>query len=386
MRQRSASPPLEPFTTFILGAGFSKCADLPLQGEFSTLLLSEEFETELDKTITKALQGFLKVAFGWERGRALPALEDVFTCIDLAAGSGHNLGIRKYTPKYLRAIRRMAVHRIFSVLDRSFSYSSDIEALLREFCPSEDSRCAFVVLNWDIVLEKHIRRVAPTAAIDYRCFCFDWNACQPSPIGHGVPICKIHGSSNWVYCDNCKSLFFDLEQKLPLQTKAGLIKADFRLLDSRFSNARFDATLGIAAEARNCKFCGFPVSSHIATFSYTKSFRTHAYASVWYHAERLLADSTHWVFIGYSLPEADFELKQILKSASLRMQHQRTKAKKTIDVIVLDDHRTQEKYEAFFGADTVRCFQAGLPGYLAGLGNPKCVEDATTHPKKSRSG
>jgi hypothetical protein len=217
--------------------------------------------------------------------------------------------------------------------------------------------------------------------IDYRCYCFDWNTRQASSMGQGIPICKMHGSSNWVYCDNCKSLFFDLEQKLPLRTKAGLIKADFRLLDERFSDRKFDDALGIPPEARNCRFCEFPVSSHIATFSYRKSFRTHAYPSVWYHAERLLGDSNHWIFIGYSLPEADFELKQVLKSASLRMQHQRTKAKKAIDVIVLSDLGTQNKYERFFGADNVRCFQAGIPDYLARPRESKRLASGTHPPK-----
>jgi len=146
---------------------------------------------------------------------------------------------------------------------------------------------------------------------------------------------------------------------------AGLIKADFRLFDEKFTDKKFDAALGIPLDARNCKFCGFPVASHIATFSYRKSFRTHAYPSIWYHAERLLADSNRWVFIGYSLPEADFELKQMLKSASLRMQHQPGREKKNIDVIVLNDRRTQEKYEKFFGVEIVRCFQGGIPEYLA---------------------
>jgi hypothetical protein len=367
MEHRPASAAAEPFTAFIVGAGFSKCSGLPVQNEFSALLLSEEFDGDLDKTITDALQEFLRVAFGWQKDRPLPALEDIFTYIDLAAGTGHNLGIRKYTPKVLRAIRRMAIYRIFSVLDRRFSYSSEIETLLRESCPRENPCCAFVVLNWDIVLEKHIRRIFPMVPIDYRCFCFDWYTRKATSIGHGIPICKMHGSSNWVYCDNCKSLFFDLEQKLPLRTKAGLIKADFRLLDERFSDRKFDDALGIAPEERNCKFCEFPVSSHIATFSYRKSFRTHAYPSVWYHAERLLADSNHWIFIGYSLPEADFELKQLLKSASLRMQHRRTKVKKAIDVIVLKDLGTQEKYARFFGADNIQCFQGGIPDYLAQL-------------------
>jgi hypothetical protein len=289
----------------------------------------------------------------------------VFTCIDLAANTGHTLGIRKYTPKVLRAIRRMAIHRIFSVLDRRFSYSADIDGLLSHFCKGDASRCAFVVLNWDIVLENHVLRAQPHSSIDYRCDCFDWYTCQTPSMRQGIPVCKMHGSSNWVYCENCKSLFFDLERKLPLHIRAGLIKSDFRLFDEKFTDKVFDEALGITSNERNCRFCAFPVSSHIASFSYRKSFRTHAYPSVWYHAERLLAESDQWIFVGYSLPEADFELKQVLKGASLRMLHRKSKAKKSIEVIVLDDLPTQEKFERFFGKEMVKCFQKGVPEYIS---------------------
>ena len=221
MVRRSASPPAEHFTTFILGAGFSKCSGLPVQNEFSELLISEEFDSDLDKTITEALQVFLRIAFGWQKGRSLPALEDIFTCIDLSTGTGHNLGIRKYTPKVLRAIRRMAIYRIFSVLDRRFSYSPEIETLLSEFCRRDDPCCAFVVLNWDIVLENHILRALPMVPIDYRCFCFDWNSLQATSLGLGIPICKMHGSSNWVYCDNCKSRSSILSKNYHSKRKPG---------------------------------------------------------------------------------------------------------------------------------------------------------------------
>jgi hypothetical protein len=201
--------------------------------------------------------------------------------------------------------------------------------------------------------------------IDYLCDCFDWHTHQrPSP-GHGIPICKMHGSSNWAYCENCKSLFFDLERKLPLHIRAGLIKSDFRLFDEKFTDRVFDDALGVTSNERNCKFCTFPVSSHIASFSYRKSFRTHAYPSVWYHAERLLAASDHWIFVGYSLPEADFELRQVLKAASLRRLERKSQSKRPMDVVVLNDPPTQAKFEKFFGAEQVKCFQNGIAEYIS---------------------
>jgi hypothetical protein len=83
--------------------------------------------------------------------------------------------------------------------------------------------------------------------------------------------------------------------------------------------------------------------------------------------ERLLAEAGRWIFIGYSLPGADFELKQVLKAANLRMLDRRGKTKKSIEVIVLNDLPTQQNFERFFGVDQVKCFQGGLPEYIASL-------------------
>jgi len=354
-----------PSTTFILGAGFSKCAELPLYAEFSHLLISEEFNTDIDKVITGATKKFLRDVFGWREGCDLPSLEDVFTCIDLSAATGHHLGI-KYTPKVLRAIRRMAIYRIFSVLDRRFWYSEDIDKLLRAFCkPFDEPQCSFVVLNWDIVLEKHLLRLHDDIAVDYCCPCYDWNNPGALKPHVGIPISKMHGSSNWVYCDNCKSLFYDLNVKLSLRTKAGLVKSDFRLFDESFTDTKFDTALGIPPRDRECRFCKNLVSSHIATFSYRKSFRNPAYPSIWYHAERLLSESDNWVFIGYSLPEADYELKHLLKAAQLRMSQRRSRHKRKIQVVVLEDIQTRHKFELFFGPETIEFFDGGLSEYVS---------------------
>lgn len=353
-------------TAFILGAGFSSLSGLPIQSAFSGLLLADEFCSDLDKAITKALGTFLTDVFGWQLGRPIPALEDIFTSIDLAAGTGHHLGI-KYTPKKLRALRRMAVYRVFSVLDREFKYSGPISKLLNaEFRGNGTSIPAFIVLNWDIVLEKHVMQINPNISIDYCCNTIDWNKPATSQ-DHGlssVSICKMHGSSNWVYCENCGALFFDLNEKISLHKKVGLIKADFRLFDEGLTDSAFDGALGIDPSSRKCKRCNNMVSSHIATFSYRKSFRTHAYPSVWHRAGDILAESNHWVFIGYSLPKADFELKHLLKTAQLRYKHMPSRSDRRIEVVVRGDG-AHEGYENFFGAGKFTYFNEGLERYVA---------------------
>lgn len=85
-------PPVGTGTAIVLGAGFSKCAGLPLTSGLSDHLLSEEFATPLDMAITSALRTFLGDVFEWSDGKPLPALEECFTMIDLSANSGHHLG------------------------------------------------------------------------------------------------------------------------------------------------------------------------------------------------------------------------------------------------------------------------------------------------------
>ncbi len=89
---------------FILGAGFSKCAELPIQNEFSKLLVNNINNLKIDNVITDIIKTFLKDIFNWDKNHDIPSLEDIFTFIDLSSGAGHHLGI-KYTPKMLRAIR-----------------------------------------------------------------------------------------------------------------------------------------------------------------------------------------------------------------------------------------------------------------------------------------
>jgi hypothetical protein len=353
-------------TTFILGSGFSKCSGLPIQSEFSKFMLADKFDSNIDKEITIILKDFLANVFGWEKRKELPSLEDIFTCIDLSASSGHNLGFH-YEPRHLRSLRRLLINRVFSVLDDFYEPSPEIKELLRLIykSPNLDDRCNFVVLNWDIVLEKHLRDLDRHCRINYCTPCYDWINLSSQQDSSGVPVCKMHGSSNWVYCDNCKSLFYKLDEKLPLRIKAGLNKSDFDIFDRIIGDEQFCAEIGRCDEARKCRFCGNKVSTHIASFSYRKSFRTSAYSSIWYHAERLLAKSDHWVFIGYSLPEADYEFKHLLKSAQLRKSNPEKSISKRIEVVT-KDKTTCKKFRKFFGEKAIcKCYNKGLSQYVS---------------------
>jgi hypothetical protein len=362
-------------TALVLGAGFSHCAGVPLQREFSQRLFDPVFSSEIDKAITSVLKGFIEEVFGWKEGHSWPTLEDIFTCIDLSAASGHHLGI-KYTPKLLRAIRRMAIYRVFSVLDLKFHNSPDIHDFLGHYVNGARPMSGIVILNWDIVLEKHLSHLDPRVGVNYCCHASPWrnpfNGLQYTLPEKRVNVFKVHGSSNWVYCENCTGIFYDLNEKLSLRSKVGLIKHDFRLFETKFTGKTFSEALGINPDARKCQRCKNMVSSHIATFSYRKSFRTHAFAETWHGAADALADAAHWVFVGYSLPKADFEFKHMLKTAELRFAHLANRPKKRISVISKGEEARSE-FESFFGTDRLTYFSDGLEGYVADVRSKICV-------------
>ena len=121
-------------------------------------------------------------------------------------------------------------------------------------------------------------------------------------------IIKIHGSTNWLYCDNCRRVYWF--------SPTGARRLAAQLLHP-------DEWCGIYGHDRpeqcwTCRSCpGVPLSTRLATFSYVKALDFPMFQRSWLSAERLLRDARKWVFIGCSLPAADYEFKYLLKRVQL---------------------------------------------------------------------
>jgi hypothetical protein len=350
----------KPHVAVILGAGFSRCAGLPLQAQFADELLTNEPDDRRNQVITAAIQEFLGFTFGWQPSTPLPALEDIFTMIDMSAGTGHALGTQN-TPRRLRALRRLLIYRVFSILDRRFRTSPEINELLTRIF-SSDPNPSFIVLNWDIVLERHLQ--ALYKEFSYEADEFPWNGVFRS--GLLIRLIKVHGSSNWVYCDNCRQVFFDPDEKLSLAINAGLLDDDFKMFDETWPNDGIASLTG--PTNRDCPRCRSPVGPHIATFSYRKSFRSAAFAQSWAKAEQALSGANRWLFVGYSLPHADYEFAHMLKTAELKLARPSLRPIR-MDVVLKKDKAAEARYRQMFGSAIANVSQAGLDGYVRrGLG------------------
>jgi hypothetical protein len=121
----------------------------------------------------------------------------------------------------------------------------------------------------------------------------------------------------------------------------------------------------------SCANCSaIALGTRFATFSYRKALDFPMHERSWDSAERLLQGANTWIFIGYSLPPADYEFKLLLK----RVQLSRYKAP---DIVLVTgggpaaDH-TELSYKKFFGPHITEVFKDGLDDgakdHLRGIG------------------
>lgn len=392
-------------TMFIVGAGFSHYAGLPLTSGFTEALLeAREFGAGPSRVLVEFLGSFINDAFGHSKrakAKYWPELEDLFTCVDLSANSGHNLG-SSFSPAHLRTVRRALLSRIIRMLEQRYQSGRrgkgpDWRKLDELFLRIDPHLVGFISMNWDNVIERKLAAVTASPSIDYCCDALPaWIPEPPNrdyfasdkafireiykgqtvsvaalPIDRkqsekATPIVKIHGSANWLYCDNCHQLFWLHPDESP-RIANQLIRDDDLSRMKPFLRPKLRYRLQtldeIASQTRIKCLCSPQVElgTRIATFSYRKALDFPMFQKSWFAAEELLRAANRWVFIGYSLPPADYEFKYLLKRIQL------SRSKQPSFVIVSggsknDVRRTYDNYQKFFGkcVSKVNFFSAGL--------------------------
>ncbi len=234
-------------TAFIVGAGFSHHAGLPLTSKFTEAILeAREFGSGPSRILVEFLSKFIHDAFDHSTkagAKYWPDLEDIFTCVDLSANSGHHLG-GTFAPADLRTVRRAILSRIMRMLDQKYKAARKKKGpdwkKLDDFFWQIDSRnVGFISMNWDTVIERKLALTQENLLLDYCCDASPASIPDPpnedyfssrkaylkeihqgqvitvaalpmdrKKLDKSTPIVKIHGSANWLYCDNCRQLFW----------------------------------------------------------------------------------------------------------------------------------------------------------------------------------
>jgi hypothetical protein len=269
--------------------------------------------------MVKHLDSFIQEVFHFsKKSSRWPELEDIFTFVDMSANTGHHLG-GSYAPKDLRRVRRVLLARTIRMLHQRYEQAKKkslpdrkkLDSFVASLNPASSS---FVSLNWDTSLERamldSVCRIDFSYGPEILRARFGKNReiiAERTRGGPRIHIAKIHGSANWLYCDNCRRVFwFPPEETLRVADQ--IVREDEWAEIGSHTHAK---------KALTCCYCSVELSTRIATFSFRKALDFPMFQRSWALAEKALRRSDRWVFIGYSLPAADFEFKYLLKRTEL---------------------------------------------------------------------
>ncbi len=244
-------------------------------------------------------------------------------------------------------------------------------------------KLSIITLNWDTMLEQELyrecREIEKKVMIDY-CF-YSYPFVEnvrwiPSTLlktkgYYNIKILKLHGSFNWLVCPRCGRISIDFEDNIAKY----VLGADRK-------------------EQSFCKYCSTEyelesrprLRSLFVSPTYLKSFQDSNIKNIWHNAFIELSEADKVVFIGYSLPSADFEFKHLLKETLVDQckievvltQNDNVdyynRQLKTIDDgirknIINKLDVPSVRYENFFGKDKIKFHYDGVEKYLKGLKN-----------------
>lgn len=292
-------------TVFILGAGFSAPAGMPVQADIMFDVL-RSYSQPIQDTARKVYTTLFNMVDPDDM-RAVP-LEDVFTMLDRANHHGEVIPglthqqIRDSLVSLVRAITHEFNKKLRSCnLD---DYRPFFESLVK--CRKGDGSAtahdadpfSIVSFNWDTIPDFLIDQVADAeVGIDYACYDYEIEEGVnhiPSILRKAkglfnVKLLKPHGSLNWAKCPSCCRLFS--------KTGTGDIPVLF-------------------PHQYKCRFCGdVDLENLIITPTLVKDIGQTHLKMVWHNIQMDLQEAERIVFLGYSLPMADFEFRYTLLKA-----------------------------------------------------------------------
>ncbi len=357
-------------TVYVLGAGFS----IPAGGTSKDLLISKIFElSERNGSIFKGdsiaeFKEFLSetMQIPEELFGSVP-LEDIFTPLDRCLID--NVSFRNLDIGGIRRIRELVYYLIGKVLkellregDKRYidcfaEYLVDKASVRKNGGYRFTDPVSVISLNWDILLDDSIkkaidRKYKDRAVVDYCCYISSLDEDDDSDMpglemlgrnGFNVKLLKLHGSFNWLQCPKCQRAYVDFCNKISLD---------------RYSD-------GV-----NCRHCSDyfgngssnELKSNLIMPTFLKNLLNPQYKLIWQNAGIELAEAKKIVFIGYSLPVDDFEMRQLLA----RMVRNNAEIE-VVDFGKEDDCHIVEvkkRYEVFFGKRKPRFFFCGARDYI----------------------
>lgn len=361
-------------TVYILGAGFSVEANAPTQEKLVSEIFRihkktphvfnenkfDEFEKFLNKTLGIPI----------ELQETIP-LEDIFTPLDSCIAD--NISFRDLSVTQLKQKRNLIFELIGMTLQNilELSQKNYIDDFADYLVNESKKRLnhnyrktdlvSVISTNWDILLDNSIynsiKKSNDLGVVDYCCYIssYDKNDETVKPGleilgkgGYNVKLLKLHGSLNWLQCPRCQRIYVKFNQKIAMNPFSTVNKPSCLHCDKNFG-----------------KYKSHLLNANLIMPTFLKDLSNPQYKIIWQNAGIELSEAKKIVFIGYSLPQADFEMRQLLS----RMVDKDTE----IEVVNWKNPNKPEIYDnlvsgfkQFFGRE-IQDYEKGTSNYVKEL-------------------
>lgn len=284
---------------YFLGAGATKAlsSQVPLNDEIIVELYKKGARKKyfkVEKEICN-IKIFLDNIFHKEK-EVLPRIEDVLSFIDYNLQRKEVASV-KYDYEYLANIRNDILKIICEMLKKNlqmFNYP-----IIDNFVKKLQRNDVVISTNYDIVIDNVLEDIGN---INYgiklrKAISFSVNAVNDKvfeeytkhQINLGkVRLLKLHGSLNWLYCPRCNEIDLTIKDKGVAYLYEGL---------------------GLKCISSNCTCLYEPI---LVTPTKFKIYENRLIKETWSIAKKSISEATEIYFIGYSLPEADIEIRCLL--------------------------------------------------------------------------
>jgi hypothetical protein len=315
---------------FVLGAGFSKSAGFPVQSEILSLVTDSLFVGGSDilsdagpptaefREQRRKLVEFLNQSFLSRDQR----LEDIFTLLDQAISNRATFG--GYSLTQLIELRDTWIRAILFCLHKcserhlakpASDYVRFAAWLIRKRLEAGigGDPVSVLCLNWDSLVEDSVFHVLRQVHglrrvdIDYTVYTTPLSSnsavCPhtPSPKQKAAGIfnlklLKLHGSTTWLRCPNSGLVYTALGMKA-CASELYVTPRPSPFMDAHRATASGSAPL---------------LEPYIITPTFSKVFDLPHIQTTWHNAFVELREASQVIFVGYSLPDADYHLRVLL--------------------------------------------------------------------------
>ena len=345
-------------TVYFLGAGFSCDAGGPIQNGILKNIFSDGFAEKFkeNKDITTALEKFNDfiaegLLISLDKKMDL-ALEDVFTPLDRCIND--NKSFKEYSVNDILQMREqfhllMAASIHYGVdlkeqKDKRYidKFAKYIDSIAYKRIAEKKDKISVITTNWDILLDNRIKQAVETrnnennflSVVDYCCYMSSLEndeSIKPGLLalgngGYNVKYLKLHGSMNWLHCPMCQRMYIKFGEKIMFnEAYCKHCKKNHKLEDIE----------------------SVKLKSNLLLPTFLKDLSNIQIQLVWQNAAIELSEASKIVFIGYSLPAADFEVRQLL-SRTVRKDAK-------IEVVLYPGDKNENgsdaenRYRTFFG-------------------------------------